>query len=94
MIFSVVSFIQTIKVVEVCVKLRIDVILVFSGCGSSHGEVQPVGGLAVSGAPIRCHGLQVGHHRGSSAEEGGRTVRTGGSLCCRRTSNFAFSPFN
>lgn len=55
------------------------------GGDSSHGEVQPVGGLSVSGSPIRRHRLQVGHHSSSPAAEGGRTVWSGGSLRSWRT---------
>lgn len=55
------------------------------GGDSSHGEVQPVGRLSVPGSPLRCHRLQAGHHGGSPAAEGGRTVRTGGRLRSGRT---------
>lgn len=61
--------------------------VVCAGGSSSHGEVQPVGGLSVSGSPVRCHRLQAGDHSGTPAAEGGRTVRTGGGLRCWRTGN-------
>lgn len=55
------------------------------GGDSSHGQVQPVGRLPVSGSSLRRHGLQAGHHGRPPAAEGGGSVRAGGSLCSWRT---------
>lgn len=45
------------KVLSVLLNLQKQKCLLFVGWSSCHGEVQPVGGLSVSGSPVWCHRL-------------------------------------